>query len=205
MTQRRPGSGGPHDPGHLLPGHGLRPAARGRRPDRHGHRRANRRDDDKAIGQSPLEDAYRRLCGLAKRSSKRNEGQRVSRNSTEPIRSAAARRAILLRSKGNCENPDCIGHPDVLTDAGDPILEIDHIHDLAKDGPDDPIEMIALCPNCHAVKTRGRDREQLRQRLFDVARQRHQDLIKAPRRNLIDRRTRVRGICQCRRYCRALQ
>jgi predicted HNH restriction endonuclease len=61
--------------------------------------------------------------------------------------------------------------------AGDPILEIDHIHDLAKDGPDDPIQMIALCPNCHAVKTRSRDREQLRQRLFEVARQRHQDLI----------------------------
>jgi 5-methylcytosine-specific restriction protein A len=48
---------------------------------------------------------------------------------------------------------------------------------LAKDGPDDPIQMIALCPNCHAVKTRSRDREQLRQRLFEVARQRHQDLI----------------------------
>jgi 5-methylcytosine-specific restriction protein A len=134
-------------------------------------------NDDEAIGQSPLEDAYRRLCGLAGRSGKRNAGKRVSRTSEEPIRSAAARRAVLLRSKGNCENPDCIGHPDVLTDAGDPILEIDHIHDLAKDGPDEPIQMIALCPNCHAVKTRGRDREQLRLRLFEIARQRHQDLI----------------------------
>jgi 5-methylcytosine-specific restriction protein A len=134
-------------------------------------------NDDEAIGQSPLEDACRRLCDLAEHSSKRNAGKRVPRTSKEPIRSAPARRAVLLRSKGNCENPDCIGHPDVLTDAGDPILEIDHIHDLAKDGPDDPIQMIALCPNCHAIKTRGRDREQLRQRLFEVARQRHQDLI----------------------------
>jgi 5-methylcytosine-specific restriction protein A len=133
--------------------------------------------DDEVIGKSPLEDSYRRLCGLAERSSKRNAGKRVSRTSKEPVRSAAARRAVLLRSKGSCENPDCIGHPDVLTDAGDPILEIDHIHDLAKDGPDDPIQMITLCPNCHAVKTRGRDREQLRQRLFEVARQRHRDLI----------------------------
>jgi hypothetical protein len=135
-------------------------------------------NDDEAIGQSPLEDACRRLCDLAEHSSKRNAGKRVPRTSKEPIRSAPARRAVLLRSKGNCENPDCIGHPDVLTDAGDPILEIDHIHDLAKDGPDDPIQMIALCPNCHAVKTRSRDREQLRQRLFEVARQRHQDLIR---------------------------
>ena len=133
--------------------------------------------DDRVIGQSPLEECYRRLCGLAERGSKRNAGKRVTRTSKELIRSAAARRAVLLRSGGNCENPDCSGHPDVLTDAGDPILEIDHIHDLAKDGPDDPIQMIALCPNCHAVKTRGRDREQLRHRLFEVARQRHKDLI----------------------------
>jgi 5-methylcytosine-specific restriction enzyme A len=134
-------------------------------------------NDDEVIGQSPLEDAYRRLCDLAQSSSKRNEGKRVPRTSKEPVRSAAARRAVLLRSKGTCENPGCLGHPDVLTDTGDPILEIDHIHDLAKDGPDEPIQMIALCPNCHAVKTRGRDREQLRHRLFEVARQRHQDLI----------------------------
>jgi 5-methylcytosine-specific restriction protein A len=133
--------------------------------------------DDQAIGRSPLEDAYRRLCGVAERSSRRNAGKHVPRTSKEPIRSAAARRAVLLRSKGTCENPDCIGHPDVLTDAGDPILEIDHIRDLATDGPDEPIQMIALCPNCHAVKTRGRDRERIRQRLFEVARQRHQDLI----------------------------
>jgi 5-methylcytosine-specific restriction protein A len=92
--------------------------------------------DDQAIGRSPLEDAYRRLCGVAERSSKRNAGKHVSRTSKEPIRSAAARRAVLLRSKGNCENP-----------------------------------------NCHAVKTRGRDRERIRQRLFEIARQRHQDLI----------------------------
>ena len=38
---------------------------------------------------------------------------------------------------------------------GDPVLEVDHIHDLALGGPDDPAQMIALCPNCHAVKTRG--------------------------------------------------
>jgi 5-methylcytosine-specific restriction protein A len=133
--------------------------------------------DDTVISQSPLEESYRRLCGLAERGSKRNAGKRVPRTSKELIRSAAARRAVLLRSEGNCENPDCIGHPDVLTDAGDPILEIDHIHDLAKDGPDDPIQMIALCPNCHATKTRGRNREQLRLRLFEVARQRHKAVM----------------------------
>jgi 5-methylcytosine-specific restriction protein A len=36
--------------------------------------------------------------------------------------------------------------------------------------------MIALCPNCHAIKTRGRTRENLRQELLTVARQRHNAL-----------------------------
>jgi hypothetical protein len=56
--------------------------------------------EDQAIGRSPLEDAYRRLCGVAERSSKRNAGKHVSRTSKEQIRSAVARRAALLRSKG---------------------------------------------------------------------------------------------------------
>ena len=65
------------------------------------------------------------------------------------------------------------------TDSGDPILEIDHIHDLALGGPDNPVQMIALCPNCHEIKTRGRTREELRQVLFVVARQRHDALFTA--------------------------
>jgi 5-methylcytosine-specific restriction protein A len=63
-----------------------------------------------------------------------------------------------------------------LTNAGDPILDVDHIHDLAKGGADDPSQMIALCPNCHAVKTRGRTREQLRELLLVTATQRHEAL-----------------------------
>jgi 5-methylcytosine-specific restriction protein A len=40
-------------------------------------------------------------------------------------------------------------------------------------GRDHPIQMIALCPNCHAVKTRGRTGEQLREILLSEARARH--------------------------------
>ena len=46
--------------------------------------------------------------------------------------------------------------------------------------PDEPAQMIALCPNCHALKTRGREREQLRQVLFEVARRRHNALTSQP-------------------------
>lgn len=96
-----------------------------------------------------------------------------------PIRSDDARRAVLLRSEGRCENPDCTGDIHDVTDTGAPILEIDHIHDLALGGDDNPAQMIALCPNCHAIKTRGSIRAQLRTVLFDTAALRHERLVRS--------------------------
>jgi 5-methylcytosine-specific restriction enzyme A len=120
---------------------------------------------------------YRRLCERADVFWTGREDARASRTSADPIRSRAARRAVLVRSGGRCENPNCTGDIRDVTDNGDAILEIDHVHDLAQGGPDNPSQMIALCPNCHAVKTRGSTREQLRHVLLVVAKQRHQALI----------------------------
>ena len=99
------------------------------------------------------------------------------RISVDILRLESARRAVLLRSEGHCESPHCTGEPQDITDAGHPILEVDHIQDLAKGGPDHPEQMIALCPNCHAIKTRGRSRERLRHELLTVARQRHEAIL----------------------------
>ena len=129
--------------------------------------------EDLAPG-SPLEEAYRRLCGLADRYRERGTGRRSARTVNVLLRSATARRAVLARSRGRCENPGCTGQVEDLTDSGDPILEIDHIHELAQGGADDPAQMIALCPNCHAIKTRGRTREELRDVLLVTAKQRHE-------------------------------
>ena len=95
------------------------------------------------------------------------------------IRSDDARRAVLLRSEGRCENPACTGDIHDVTDTGAPILEVDHIHDLALGGDDNPARMIALCPNCHATKTRGSTRAQLRTALFATAELRHEQLARA--------------------------
>ena len=83
------------------------------------------------------------------------DGTRAIRTSADPVRSADARQAVLLRSEGRCENPSYSGDVHDLADSGDPILEIDHILDLALGGADDPAKMIALCPNCHAIKARS--------------------------------------------------
>ena len=120
---------------------------------------------------------YRRLCDRVDVFWAERDTTRASRMSADPVRSAEARQAVLLRSEGRCENPGCTGDIHDLTDGGDPILEIDHIHDLALGGPDDPAQMIALCPNCHAIKTRGRTRKELRALLMATARRRHETLL----------------------------
>ncbi|MGH4033856.1 HNH endonuclease signature motif containing protein [Actinomycetota bacterium Odt1-20B] len=116
---------------------------------------------------------YERLCSLVERREESQRGRRRAGVSRDPIRSGSARRAVLIRSEGLCENPGCGGQPDDVTDTGGPILEVDHIVDIAGDGRDHPSQMIALCPNCHAVKTRGSTRDDLRSVFLDVVRERH--------------------------------
>lgn len=84
-------------------------------------------------------------------------------------RSAAARRAVLIRSDGQCESPWCTGQPNFANRRGEPILDVDHIIDLAKGGEDRPLNMVALCPNCHAVKTRSGNAATRRRQLLAIA------------------------------------
>jgi 5-methylcytosine-specific restriction protein A len=128
--------------------------------------------------QRSLAQEYQRLCGRADVYWQGRDDKRTTRTSSVPIRHEDARHAVILRSQGHCENPRCTGDIQDLTDAGDPILEVDHIHDLAKDGEDNPAQMIALCPNCHKIKTFGRTRKELIPVLFTVARQRHEQLAR---------------------------
>jgi 5-methylcytosine-specific restriction enzyme A len=133
--------------------------------------------DDVIVAKSPMEEEYRRLCRIGAGASHRGTRLGQPHIAVDILRLKSARRAVLLRSEGHCESPHCTGEPQDIADAGHPILEVDHIQDLAKSGPDHPEQMIALCPNCHAIKTRGRTRETLRHELFTVARQRHEAIL----------------------------
>ncbi|HXL95414.1 MAG TPA: HNH endonuclease signature motif containing protein [Streptosporangiaceae bacterium] len=125
------------------------------------------------IAASPIEEQYRRLCEIAARLNGNGTRFGRARQAVDVLRLGSARSAVLARSGGHCENPHCTGEAKDLTDAGRAILEVDHVQDLAKGGLDEPGQMIALCPNCHAIKTRGRSREKLRRELLVVAGQRH--------------------------------
>ncbi|MFF3863397.1 HNH endonuclease signature motif containing protein [Streptomyces sp. NPDC002209] len=116
---------------------------------------------------------YRTLVRQAEQREDSTRGKRGPTAGGRPVRIAAARGAVLLRSGGRCENPDCAGQPEELTDAGHPILEVDHVEELASGGRDHPSRMIALCPNCHALKTRGRNRARLADILCRIAEDRH--------------------------------
>jgi 5-methylcytosine-specific restriction protein A len=132
---------------------------------------------DSVLPFSPLEEAYRLLCGIADRGRNARGGERAERTADVPVRSAAAREAVIVRSLGRCENPRCTGDIRDKTTSGKPILEVDHVHELGDDGADVPANMIALCPNCHATKTRGSSRETLIPELVEVARRRHEEML----------------------------
>ena len=52
-------------------------------------------------------------------------------------------------------------------------MDVDHIVDLALGGEDGPLNMIALCPNCHAVKTRSKRSQERVKKLLSVAKSAH--------------------------------
>ncbi|RJO78861.1 HNH endonuclease [Nocardia panacis] len=119
--------------------------------------------------------AYLRCLELVEHRAAGNSGGRHAVTASKPIRLQAARRAVVIRSGGRCENPDCGKVAPDVTDMGLPVLEVDHVEDIAKGGRDHPEQMIALCPNCHAVKTRGRTRHAMYPKLLAAAAQRHKD------------------------------
>lgn len=96
-----------------------------------------------------------------------------------PIRSRYARQAVLVRAEDQCEAPWCTGMPKDRLETGAAILEVDHVNDLAFGGADDPSNMVALCPNCHATKTRGKNIAKRRRQLSEVAREKDKARVAA--------------------------
>ena len=76
---------------------------------------------DVIVVRSPLEEEYRRLCGIGAGASDR--GARLGRPqvSVDVLRLESARRAVLLRSQGHCESPRCTGEPQDITEFAEAI------------------------------------------------------------------------------------
>lgn len=139
-----------------------------------------RKEDEQATEveerQATMQAEYRALVAATEKKEASCHGKRAA-SPDRPFRIPEARKAVLLRSKGICENPNCTGQPEDKTDRGLPLLEIDHIEELAGGGRDHPSGMIALCPNCHAIKTRGTTRAQLTATLRVIAEEKHANML----------------------------
>lgn len=133
-------------------------------------------EDSQPVGRSLPNATYAELVGAKKTQTTQSAPKVRARISYQ--RRAWVRRAVLQRADGECESCRCTGMPPELLPTGDPILEVDHIKDLGLGGSDEPDNMIALCPNCHAAKTRGSNPSQWRRELLEIARRRHADALR---------------------------
>ncbi|MEZ0107896.1 hypothetical protein ABH920_001888 [Catenulispora sp. EB89] len=127
------------------------------------------------LGENP----YAAAVGLLEyRAAHRVLPEAFSTVTTEPYRDPKAVELVIQRSGGFCENPECecprFQH---FTPAGKPILQVDHVVDLALGGPDHPANMIAVCPNCHAIKTLSADCEKWRSIFREAAAELHRRRI----------------------------
>ncbi|HEY6023237.1 MAG TPA: HNH endonuclease signature motif containing protein [Pseudolabrys sp.] len=90
-------------------------------------------------------DELRKKAMAAAGPARESKGEGSKR--TYRVRSETIRQYVLARAKGICES--CDGPAPFKTVIGAPYLEPHHIRRLTDGGPDDPMFMGAVCPNCH--------------------------------------------------------
>jgi 5-methylcytosine-specific restriction protein A len=95
----------------------------------------------------------------------------------QPRRRKRAKDIVIARAAGVCENDQCTGMPPDVKKDGTPLFQVDHIIQLSDGGPDQPDNMIALCPNCHTAKTLGKNKSSMTARLKRIAITRHAALL----------------------------
>lgn len=133
--------------------------------------------DELEVRLKGVVESYTYLNSRASEAERVRRATSTTRKIQDYFRSPSARKAVMQRSGGRCESPECLGHSCERSINGDPMLEVDHVRDLSQGGNDVPVNMIALCPNCHALKTRGKNRDELRKVLVKAARDKHQKFI----------------------------
>lgn len=90
-------------------------------------------------------------------------------------RSKALKKYVLMRSQGVCEACKEVAPFD--TREG-PYLEVHHIHLLSDGGPDHPLNVAGLCPNCHRKAHFSLDRESFNCELTEIVKKIEEDLCK---------------------------
>jgi len=82
---------------------------------------------------------------------------------TQRKREAAIKAYAVARANGRCEF--CREEAPFRMASGSPYLESHHILRLADEGPDDPKNVIGVCPNCHRRAHFAHDRKKIKARM----------------------------------------
>lgn len=88
------------------------------------------------------------------------------------LRSEVVREFALREAEGVCQG--CGEKAPFVNEAGEPFLEVHHLHRRSDGGPDDPENVVALCPNCHRRVHHGQERREINRELIEKAQNRNE-------------------------------
>lgn len=119
------------------------------------------------LEKTSLDTLYERAkessAGPSERKTSTTKHTRKSYSRSEVVREYALRSA-----DGVCQG--CGEDAPFVDDNEEPFLEVHHLYRRSDGGPDDPNNVIALCPNCHRRVHHGKDGDKFNQGLIDRVR-----------------------------------
>ena len=107
-------------------------------------------------------DSFQTLREKAYSVANSNDSKQVT-SQVRHSRSSIIRSYAIERSKGICEG--CDEPAPFITRNGKPYLEVHHLVPISKNGADNPINVSAICPNCHRRTEKSRDGEEYNESL----------------------------------------
>jgi 5-methylcytosine-specific restriction protein A len=119
-----------------------------------------------------VEDLFQAARGDTSSTSERSsDGSGESHTS----RSELVKRFALRSADGVCQG--CLEDAPFVDENGDPFLEVHHLTRVSDGGPDEPENVVALCPNCHRRVHRGADGTEFNSEILDRVKQRNERLL----------------------------
>lgn len=127
--------------------------------------------EEGAPSNLPLPNLFQK----AKESSPTEKGDEQTRTTTSSRRTYARSEVVkefaLQVADGECRG--CGEEAPFMDTSGDPYLEVHHLHRRSDGGPDDPENVVALCPNCHQRVHKGMNGAQFNRELIKKVEERN--------------------------------
>lgn len=121
------------------------------------------------LDRLPLSDLFE----AAKESAPRRNTNEKTSSGRSYVRSEVVKKFARRMAGGTCMG--CESPAPFEDSNGNPYLEVHHLHNRGDGGPDDPENVLAICPNCHRRVHYGRDGESFNRDLIDKAKDLYED------------------------------